>query len=204
VRAKLPRIHAVTDPSILDSPDFARRAAALTESGDVAVHVRSKTHGGRRLNEIAASLRDSYGAKENHVFINDRVDVALAMAAAGIHLPSAGLPTRIVRRLVGADVLIGRSTHSAAEALAAQEDGADYVFLGPIWPTPSHPGTPGIGVQAIAAARTVPVVAIGGVTSERVTAALDAGAYGVAAISALWRTPHPRAVVERMLLSFHS
>jgi thiamine-phosphate pyrophosphorylase len=134
--------------------------------------------------------------------VNDRADIARIVSAAGIHLPAAGMRTPAVRELVGPDVLIGRSAHSADEALAAYHEGADYVFLGPIWPTASHPREPGLGVAAIAASRDVPVIAIGGITPDRVLEAVGAGASGVAAISALWTSPDPGLAIERMLLSF--
>ncbi len=80
--------------------------------------------------------------------------------------------------------------------------GADYVFLGPIWETSSHPGVPGLGLEAIAAARPARVIAIGGVTPARAAACLEAGAWGVAAISALWLADDPGAAAEAFLLSF--
>jgi thiamine-phosphate diphosphorylase len=202
VKPPLPRLHAVTNALVLEFPDFVEHAAALAKQPDICLHVRSDSHGGRRLSEIAAGLTRVCGGR-SRVFLNDRVDVALAVEADGIHLPSAGLQIRSVRDLVGPNVLIGRSTHSAAEALAAHEEGADYIFLGPIWPTSSHPGIPGLGTGAIAEARSVPVIAIGGVTPERASAAIDAGAYGVAAITALWDVADSGAAAERMLLSLH-
>jgi thiamine-phosphate diphosphorylase len=96
--------------------------------------------------------------------------------------------------------LVGRSTHGAEEARAAAADGADYVFLGPIWPTPSHPGRPGIGVESIRQAVPARVIAIGGVTPERAAACIDAGAWGVAAISALWLAEDPAAAAAELLL----
>lgn len=181
-----------------------RRAASLTQSGEVAIHVRSASHGGRRLTEIAAGLGSLHIPHACPVFVNDRVDVAMVVSATGVHLPENGMPTATARMLVGPDVWIGRSIHSPAEAIAAVDRGADYVFLGPIWPTDSHPGHPGLGPGAISAAQPATVIAIGGVTPERVPAALEAGAYGVAAIRALWGSADPGATVKRLLLSFHS
>jgi thiamine-phosphate pyrophosphorylase len=138
------------------------------------------------------------------LFVNDRVDVAVAAQARGIHLPSAGLPIAVTREMVGPSMLIGRSTHGAAEALAAHADGADYVFLGPIWETPSHPGAPGLGIPAIRQASGARVIAIGGITPERIGPCLDAGAWGVAAISALWLAEDVAAAAEAFLLSLSS
>lgn len=136
------------------------------------------------------------------LFVNDRVDVAVSARAQGIHLPSSGLPVAVTREMVGPSMLIGRSTHSAAEALAADAEGADYVFLGPIWETPSHPDTPGLGISAIRESSEARVIAIGGITPERIGACLDAGAWGVAAISALWLAEDVATAAETFLLSF--
>jgi len=154
--------------------------------------------------ETATMFQRACRRKAAPVFVNDRADVAMAVAADGIHLPSSGLPTEAVRRLVGPNVWIGRSSHSAEEALGACEGGADYAFLGPIWPTSSHPTELGIGIDAVTQARSVRIVAIGGITPERIPAVMEAGAYGIAAISAVWHSRDPGATVERMLLSFES
>jgi thiamine-phosphate pyrophosphorylase len=103
---------------------------------------------------------------------------------------------------LAADQLVGRSTHSADEARRALDEGADYVFIGPIWSTPSHPGGPALGPGALRELHSLPVIAIGGVTPERARECRDAGAWGVAAISALWRATDPAAVARAMLLSF--
>ncbi len=198
----LPRLHAVTNSRILGLTDFQRRATEIARSLQVALHIRTSSLEARHLTELTLATKSICSARGALVFVNDRIDVALAVAAHGIHLPGEGIPTSYVRELVGPDVWIGRSTHSVHEALAAQDEGVDYVFLGPIWPTTSHPGRPALGTGAISGARTARVIAIGGVTPERVQPAIEAGAYGVAAVSGLWFTPDGGAAVERMLLSF--
>ncbi len=200
----LPPLHAVTNSTILGLTDFQRRATEIARSLQVALHIRTDSLGARRLTELTLTAKTICSARGAHIFVNDRVDIALASAADGIHLPGGGIPTTYVRELIGPDVWIGRSTHSVDEALVAQDEGVDYVFLGPIWPTTSHPGRPALGTGAISGARTARVIAIGGVTPERVQPAMDAGAYGVAAISGLWLAPDSGAAVERMLLSFDS
>jgi len=135
------------------------------------------------------------------VLVNDRVDLAAAVGARGVHLPAGGLPTTVARDLLGPEALIGRSAHSADEARMAHENGADYVFLGPIWETASHPGAAGIGVAAITDAQPARIIAIGGVTADRVAACLDAGAWGVAAIRALWLADDVGAAADAFLLS---
>jgi thiamine-phosphate pyrophosphorylase len=135
------------------------------------------------------------------LIVNDRVDVAVAAGAAGVHLPARGLPIAAARRMIGPDRWIGRSTHHPDEARAAAEEGADYVFLGPIWETTSHRGRAALGLGAIAAAGRARVIAIGGITTERVSKCRAAGAYGVAVLSAVWEVTDPGSVVRRMMVS---
>jgi thiamine-phosphate pyrophosphorylase len=142
------------------------------------------------------------GRTKGAVFVNDRVDIARITNATGAHLPADGLPIRAARALLAPDQLLGRSVHSFAEAREALGEGADYVFLGPIWETGSHPGRHGLGIGAFEGLESLPVIAIGGVTVERARLCRDAGAWGVAAISALWRAPDPAATARAMLLSF--
>jgi thiamine-phosphate pyrophosphorylase len=118
------------------------------------------------------------------VLISSRVDVALASGAAGVNLPERDISTADARRLAG-DRVVGRSVHSLDSALQAQAEGADYVIYGPVWKSASHPDVAPIGVDAlarVAAAVHVPVIAIGGVTAQRITECHRAGAAGYAAI----------------------
>ncbi len=202
----LPRLHAITNSDILALSDLTERATVIGRSPDVALHARAPGVPGRMLVEFAEVLLRATSVGGARLFVNDRVDVALLAGAEGVHLPAGGLPISKVRALVGPDRWIGRSTHSPAEAQRAADEGADYVFLGPIWETPSHPGQgqgrerPGIGVTAIEQVRAVRIIAIGGITPDRVAHCLDAGAYGVAAITSLWRAPDPGSAAAEMLL----
>ena len=198
----LPKLHAVTNNSILELPDYLDRASALALGRYVALHIRCAGCTGKRLTELVEQTTTACAGTDATILVNDRAYVARLTGAAGVHLPAAGLPVAAARALLGSDALIGRSTHSAAEAQGAAAEGADYVFLGPIWHTRSHPEREPIGLDPISAVKGIPVFAIGGVTPERVRLALEAGAHGVAAISSLWSAADPRAAAESMLLSF--
>ncbi len=209
----VPRLHAVTNQTVIALPDLAARAeriaaagadagtAAIAAAGAVALHARAGRVDAVRVVELGRLLCEA-GAT---VLVNDRVDAVVAAGAAGVHLPADGLPVDVARSLLGSEALIGRSTHSPEEARGAAEAGADYVFLGPIWETPSHPGAAALGPAALEAAAVTaaaPVIAIGGVTPERARIAHEAGAWGAAAISALWLGDDPEAAARVMLLSF--
>lgn len=182
---------------MLSLPDLDERARALGRSTAVALHVRSATLPAAARLDLATRFR----LLAHCVLINDRADLVAPASADGVHLPGNGIPVPVARDLLGPAALVGRSVHHPHEARAQAALGADYVFLGPIWKTPSHPGVPGLGLEAVAEAKPARVIAIGGITPERAAACLEAGAWGVAAISALWLCDDPAAAVEAFLLS---
>ena len=135
----------------------------------------------RRLEEEAAELRDATAVP---LLISSRIDVAMAVGAAGVNLPESDLPAAVARRLLP-DGVVGRSVHSLEGARRAEAEGADYVLLGSIFATPSHPGREPLGLEAlaaVAAALRIPVLAIGGIDTERARACAEMGAAGFAAI----------------------
>jgi len=199
-----PILHAVTDNSILDLPDFSKRACAIAISPKVALHLRCTCLTARQLVELALQTREACASGDAMILINDRVDAARVSGSDGVHLPAAGLPIAAARSILGKGAWVGRSAHTVDEALRAADEGADYVFLGPVWRTASHPDREPLGLSPISAIKRIPVIAIGGVTPDRVQQAIEAGAYGVAAISALWYAAHPSAVARSMLLSFEA
>ncbi len=168
-----------------------------------AVQLREKDLAAGQLFELAVELRQltrEYGAK---LLINDRIDVALAVDADGVHLGKAGLPLAEARRLLGHKRLIGYSAHGTDEAIQAQLAGADFITLGPVFHTPSKAryGEP-VGLSALAdAARavTIPVFALGGIKPASVGEVLSAGAQGVALISAIMAAPNPALETESLL-----
>jgi thiamine-phosphate pyrophosphorylase len=196
----IPPLHAVTDERVLRLPDLLERAQALALGPEVALHLRGQLPA-RALLDLADALRRITADRHACLIVHDRVDLARLCGADGVHLPSAGLPVPRVRRFLGDAALVGRSTHDSDEARLAVADGADYVFLGAIWPTPSHRERAPVGLSALRAAQPAPVIAIGGVTAPRAAQARAAGAYGVAAIRTLWDAPDPAAAARAVLLS---
>ncbi len=135
------------------------------------------------------------------LFVNDRVDVALACGAHGVQIGERGLPMRRARELAGSRLLIGRSVHSVAGAKEAEEAGADLLILGTIYPTASHPEGPYGGEDLVREASdrvSIPIIAIGGVTACNAGAVMRAGASGVAVIGAVMDSADPRAAAARL------
>jgi thiamine-phosphate pyrophosphorylase len=195
----IPRLHIITNDDILEDRGRIDLIPEMLEPG-VAIHLRTRRLTGNRLYEIAHWLRES--RPDGWIVINDRADIAVAAEVTGVHLPEAGLPTAEVRRLWGGkhQLTIGRSVHSAAAVCVAIAEGADYALLGPIWNTPSHPQRTGLGLEALDPRNGGPIIAIGGITVDRVLACIEAGAYGVAAIAAIWNAPRPASAVSHMRL----
>ena len=177
--------------------------ADALRGGLQAVQLREKDLAAAQLLEIAVELRQLTRICGAKLLINDRIDVALAAGADGVHLGKGGLPVREARRMLGSKWLIGYSAHSADEALQAQLDGVDFVTLGPVYHTPSKAqyGEP-LGLSALSEAVrlvTIPVFALGGVRPASVAEVLSGGAHGVALISAIMAAPNPRVETESLL-----
>lgn len=202
----LPVVHLITDRRL--APELAARlglALAGAPAGRVAVHLREKDLAGRDLLALARSLGAVCRAHGQRLLVNDRVDVALAAGADGVHLPAAGLPPAAARRLLGPSALVGVSCHSAADVVRARDGGATYATFGPVHDTPSKRafGAP-VGVAALreAARLGLPLVALGGVDAENAPEAVAAGAAGVAAIRAWLEGPNPHGAVAALLAAF--
>jgi thiamine-phosphate pyrophosphorylase len=177
----------------------ARVAAALAalSPGTAAVQLRAKGLGGAALFAAAQRLAGVVRAHGGVLVVNDRVDVARAVGAGGVHLPVSGLPVAVARRLLPAAALVGASTHSLAEAEAAWRGGADYVTFGPVFATASKAayGAP-VGVAALAAAVRAapgPVFALGGITDATRAAEVAAVGARVACIGAVLGQPDAAA-----------
>jgi thiamine-phosphate pyrophosphorylase len=201
------RLLLITDPAVA-----ARGAGVLEEyvrrglsAGVTAVQLRDKDARTGTLLPLARRLRALCRAHGAPFFVNDRVDLALAAGADGVHLGEQDLPISVVR-LIAPDLWIGASADTAASAEAAVRAGAHYIGCGAVWGTTSKAdaGTPiGVGrVASVAAAVDVPVVAIGGITPARAPALVGTGAAGVAVIRALLDEGNPEAAARAFRRAF--
>ena len=192
-----PRTLAISLRRTADGADLVAWAQSVAVAGVDAIQIREKDLGSRRLLEIALAVVDSV-AKDAAIVINGRLDVAIASGAAGVHLPSRGLPLERLRRRYP-DLLLGLSTHRLDEVAAARDAGADYVVFGPVFaPTTKAAVDAPLGLAALAeaASKGIPVLALGGVTRERLAALAAAGAAGVAAIGAFQPGQDTRSFVD--------
>lgn len=194
----LPRLHLVTDDAVLAHRGFPDVAAAVIARcrGAAALHLRGPATSGARLHAIAVRL--SSVLRDRMLIVNDRVDIAMIAGAHGVQLGSRSITVADARLLMGSHARVGRSVHTVAEAVEAGSEGADFVILGTIFESGSHPGRPGAGIALVreaAAHAAVPVIAIGGITPDRVTVAAAAGAHGVAVLAGVWHAADPAAAV---------
>ena len=187
--------------------DPAEQAEAAARAGIDLIQVRERDLDARPLAAIVARILNAVHGSSTRVVVNDRLDVALACGAHGVHLRSDSLPADAARTISPAGFLIGRSVHGVEEARSASS-GADYLIAGPVFPTSSKlEGTSWLGTEglrAIAQSVSVPVLAIGGITVERLDEVAVSGATGIAAIGLFCTRDGLASITEATRLRFDS
>lgn len=196
-------LYLVTGRSQTGGRDLLWILEQALEGGVKAVQLREKDLGGRELFALAEKIKALCGRYHAGFFVNDRIDVALGVDADGIQLGSSSIPVEAARKLVGEGKLIGVSTHSTNEAMAAERAGADFILFGPVYFTPSKAvyGKPqGIGpLKEVVEKIPIPVYAIGGIKVGNVAEVKKSGARGVALISAVLSAADPRGAAQEIL-----
>ncbi len=195
-------LYLITDRKQTKLPLHIAVRLAL-EGGIRAVHLREKDLPVRELLSLAREIRAITSEFNARLFINDRLDVAVAVDADGVHLGRQSMPPEAVRKVVGRRMLIGVSTHSLDEARTAETGGADFVTFGPVFATLSKApyGIP-VGTDALRAVKKqigIPVFGLGGIKHENLREVMNAGADGIAMISAIFGAEDVRAAAEMMV-----
>jgi thiamine-phosphate diphosphorylase len=193
-----PLLHLVTDPRLPRAQLLAVIRAAA-ENGADWIQVRDHRASARELFDLAQAVVTICRPRGVRVAVNDRIDVALAVGADGVQLGGRSLPVGVARELAG-DLSIGVSVHSVESAVRAEAEVADWITFGHVFPTSSHPDTTPRGVATLAQtvqAVHIPVIAIGGIGTRQVGPVIQAGAAGIAVMSAILDAPDPaRATAE--------
>ena len=186
-------------------PDLGEFLDAILGAGVDVVQLREKESEAGDLLRWGETFRE---AAERHgalFIVNDRPDVAFALDADGVHLGQHDLPPRIAREILGDDAIIGLSTHSPGQWDAAAPE-ADYLCIGPVWETPTKPGRPAAGIDAVrhavASGEDRPWFAIGGITESNLPYVLDAGANGIVVVRAVTGAADPAGAVDGLLFAF--
>lgn len=202
------RLYAILDPALLPAGrDPLEAAEAAVRGGATVLQLRDKRSHTRAMVALARALRDRLAPSGVPLIVNDRVDVALAAGADGVHLGREDMEPHEARRLLGPERIVGVTVHRPEEADAVDPQVADYAGVGPVHPTKTKdPGDPPLGPEGLARllahlrARIpgFPCVAIAGITAENAAAAITAGADGVAAISAVFAAGNVEAAARRL------
>lgn len=194
-------LYVATDSQLVAEDALAEVVEAAIRGGAGVIQYREKQADTRRMVKVAGDLGRVCRRRGVVFLVNDRLDVALAVEADGVHLGQQDMPVALARQLLGPDKLIGVSVQNAGAMAEAEQEGADYLSLSPVFATstkPDHEAPLGLeGVRTLAGASRLPVVAIGGINRTNVAEVIRAGARGVCVISAVLTAPDPeRAASE--------
>lgn len=192
----LGRLHVLTDYLFQQTHSHAALARFALEGGADVIQFRHKGVGIRHLVHGADAVRSICDEHGGTLLINDRADVALAVGADGLHVGQEDLPVAIARRLLPDASIIGATATTVEQALEAEAAGASYIGFGPVFPTRSKANPASVkglrGLERVVEVVQIPVIAIAGITPARVQPVIQAGAYGIAVMSAVTTADHPQ------------
>ncbi len=195
-------VYVITDRRVAGDRDILDVVRAAIRGGATVIQLREKKATTREMICLGEALHEITREAGVPLIVNDRVDVALAIDAEGVHVGQDDMPAAMARRLIGPDKILGVSAETVAQALEAKRDGADYLGVGDVYGTPTKPDAgPPIGLERLAEivqAVSIPVVGIGGITPENAAAVIEAGAVGVAVISAVIGAADPEEAAREL------
>lgn len=197
------RLCFIADSEAAAGKDILQLIAEAVAGGATIVQLRGKNWTGREFLDTALKAVRLLGSKKIPLIINDRVDIALACEADGVHLGQDDIPLSYAREILGKDRIIGISVSTPAEAKTAEKSGADYVGAGPVFSTFSKQDVgPVLGIEGLRAIREktkLPILAIGGISQTNVSDVISAGADGVAVISAITLAANPKREATKLI-----
>src|SRR6185436_1696688 len=182
------RLYGIIDLGYIERRDAARIVEQMIEGGVDLIQLRGKNKSIGELADLAAELHELAAKSSTPLIVNDHAEIARRVPVEGVHVGQDDDSIEIVRQRVVRDILIGKSTHSLAQARAAQGEGADYIGFGPIFATPTKPGYAPIGLEDIRRVHAevhLPIFCIGGINIDNLQSVIDAGGKRVVMVSAL-------------------
>lgn len=200
-------LYVCTDRELMSSPTMEESVEQAILGGAGMIQLRDKKASGRQLYETALALKEVTDRHGVPLIINDRVDIAVAVDAAGVHLGQSDMPIEAARRLLGPDKIIGISAARVEEAMEAQKAGADYLGVGAMFATGTKDNTRPVTKELLMEIRravSVPIVAIGGIHAENVAQLRDTGINGIAVVSAVVAQPDVAEAARRMRRLFET
>jgi len=201
------RLIVVTDRRLVEQDELVAVVRSALDAGAPCVQLRNKGDSPGELLAMGRELRSLTREAGALLIVNDRLDVALALEADGVHVGPGDLPVSAVRSACPGDFVVGRSADDPEVAYRAMRDGADYIGCGTVYPTNTKPdagSTIGLeGLRRVVEAVEIPVVGIGGITEERAADVVATGAAGIAVVGAVMGAADPAAAVRALLTPFH-
>jgi len=197
------KLHVITDHVIQSRFSHVQLAELAIRGGADTIQFRQKTGATKEMIDISRQMKSICTGAQVFFIVNDRLDVAMASGADGVHLGQDDFPIPLARKILGEDIFIGGSAATLEEARKCFEEGAAYVGFGPVFPTTSKDDAgPVSGIELLSQvveAVPVPIIAIGGITPQNTLAVLQAGAKGIAVISAVCCAPDPEDATRKLL-----
>ena len=195
-------LYLVTDRGMIGRRSLIQVIEESIQGGVTVVQLREKHASTREFFELAVAVKKRMEPHGIPLIINDRLDIALACRADGVHVGQSDMDCRIVRKIVGREMLVGVSVSTVEEALRAESDGADYLGVSPVFDTPTKTDTPNAtgleGLRSIRQSVTLPLVGIGGIKASNAARILEHGADGIAVVSAIIAAPEPLAAAQEL------
>lgn len=198
-------LYFITDSSTVPAEKFLPSVEAACKGGATIIQLREKNKSTREYMELAASVHEITKSYNVPLIIDDRVDVALAIGAEGVHVGQSDMPVSIARKLMGPDKIIGATTKTVPQALEAYEQGADYCGVGAIYPTTTKVVTILTSVETlkeIVKAVPIPVNAIGGLNKNNIDVLKGSGIAGICAVSAIQKAAAPEVAARELKAAF--
>ena len=186
----------------MTSPTIEASAESALRGGTTVIQLREKDCSSREFYELGLRVKKITDAYHAPLIINDRVDIALAVGAAGVHVGQGDLPCKVVREIVGPDMIVGVSAATLEEAVRAEQDGADYLGVGAMYATATKTDTRPVSMEEllkIRAAVKIPIVVIGGINKQTLGNFKGTGVDGLAVVSAIVAQPDPEAAARELL-----
>ena len=195
-------LYLCTDRRLMTSPTIEASAESALRGGTTVIQLREKDCSSREFYQLALRVKKITERYNAPLIINDRVDIALAVGAAGVHVGQGDLPCKVVREIVGPDMIVGVSAATLEEAVRAEEDGADYLGVGAMYATATKTDTRPVSMEEllkIRAAVKIPIVVIGGINKQTLGNFKGTGVNGLAVVSAIVAQPDPEAAARELL-----
>lgn len=204
---KIGRLHVLTDTVLQSRFSHLQLAGLAIKGGAETIQLRQKAGSTRQMIDTARQMKELCQEARVTFIVNDRIDIAIASGADGVHLGQDDFPIPLARRLLGENSIIGGSAATLEEAEKCLRDGADYIGFGPVYPTTSKDDAgPVSGIEIlreVVESVSLPIIAIGGISPENAARVLEAGAHGIAVISAVCCQEDPKRATRDLYRAMH-